>query len=157
MRVMKAFFPVLLALVLASAAEAQTNPKIGYIDSKAILDQDPSARAAQQQFEASLATYQAEVQQMGNDLQQLIDQYEGKRPPSLDLFLDFVGLTEAEFLEISMSHQVSPYVHDPAKIEPGRILHDFDQWERKGKMDRKDAEAQLERWKKLHSKETPLT
>jgi outer membrane protein len=76
MRVMKAFFPVLLALVLTSSVEAQTNPKIGYIDSKAILDQDPSARAAQQQFEASLATYQAEVQQMGTDLQQLIDQYE---------------------------------------------------------------------------------
>ncbi len=76
MRVMKVFFPVLLALVLASAVEAQTNLKIGYIDSQAILDQDPSARAAQQQFEASLATYQAEVQQMGKDLQQLIDQYE---------------------------------------------------------------------------------
>ncbi|MCB9233650.1 MAG: N-acetyl sugar amidotransferase [Bacteroidia bacterium] len=88
----------------------------------------------------------------------LIEQYEGKRPPSLDLFLDFIGLTEAEFLEIAMSHQVSPYVHDPSKIEPGRILHDFDQWERKGKMDRKEAEIQLERWKKLHSKEgSPLS
>ncbi len=76
MRVMKVFLPVLLALLLASAAEAQTNLKIGYIDSQAILDQDPSARTAQQQFEASLATYQAEVQQLGEDLQVLIDQYE---------------------------------------------------------------------------------
>jgi len=76
MRVMKVFLPLVLALVLAPSAEAQTNVKIGYIDSQAILDQDPSAQAAQQQFEASLATYQAEVQQMGEDLQRLIDQYE---------------------------------------------------------------------------------
>jgi outer membrane protein len=76
MRVMKVVVPVLLAMVLASAAEAQTTVKIGYIDSQAILDQDPSARTAQQQFEASLATYQAEVQQLGEDLQTLIDQFE---------------------------------------------------------------------------------
>jgi outer membrane protein len=76
MRAMKFMMPVLLVLVLASRAQAQTELKIGYIDSQAILDQDPSARTAQQQFEASLATYQAEVQQMGEDLQLLIDQYE---------------------------------------------------------------------------------
>jgi outer membrane protein len=76
MRVTKVFVPILLAMVLAPAAEAQTNVKIGYIDSQAILDQDPSARTAQQQFEASLATYQAEVQQLGEDLQTLIDQFE---------------------------------------------------------------------------------
>jgi outer membrane protein len=73
---MKFFVPVLLLLAMASSAQAQANLKIGYIDSQAILDQDPSARAAQEQFEASLSTYQAEVQQMGEDLQTLIDQYE---------------------------------------------------------------------------------
>jgi outer membrane protein len=76
MGAMKVFLPVLLALVLASSAEAQANVKIGYIDSQAILDQDPSARTAQQQFEASLVTYQAEVQQLGENLQLLMDQYE---------------------------------------------------------------------------------
>jgi len=76
MRAMKVFLPVLLALVLASSAEAQSTVKIGYIDSQAILDQDPSAQAAQQQFEASLVTYQAEVQQLGQNLQLLMDQYE---------------------------------------------------------------------------------
>lgn len=76
MRAMKFFLPVLLVLALASTASAQANLKIGYIDSQAILDQDPSAQTAQQQFEASLATYQAEVQQMGEDLQRLVDQYE---------------------------------------------------------------------------------
>ena len=76
MRVMTVFLPVLFVLAMASSAEAQTTVKIGFIDSQAILDQDPSARTAQQQFEASLATYQAEVQQLGTDLQTLIDQYE---------------------------------------------------------------------------------
>lgn len=76
MRVMKAILPIVMGLVFMASAEAQTTVKIGYIDSQAILDQDPSAQAAQQEFEASLATYQAEVQQMGEDLQQLIDQYE---------------------------------------------------------------------------------
>lgn len=76
MRAMKVILPLLMVLALASTASAQANLKIGYIDSQAILDQDPSAQTAQQQFEASLATYQAEVQQMGEELQRLVDQYE---------------------------------------------------------------------------------
>lgn len=76
MRLTKVITPILMALALASEAQAQADLKIGYIDSQAILDQDPAARAAQQQFEASLTTYQAEVQQMGEELQELIDSYE---------------------------------------------------------------------------------
>jgi outer membrane protein len=76
MRANKVVLAVLMVLALASSVEAQTSVRIGYIDSQAILDQDPAARQAQQQFEASLATYQSEVQQMGEELQRLIDQYE---------------------------------------------------------------------------------
>ncbi len=76
MRVTKTLLPLILILVLTATAQAQSTLKIGYIDSQAILDQDPAARAAQQQFEASLSGYQAEVQQMGEELQQLIDAYE---------------------------------------------------------------------------------
>lgn len=79
--------------------------------------------------------------------ERLIAEYEGKRPPSLDLFLEFVGLTEQEFLEIAMAHQVSPYVHDPAATQPGERLADFDRWSREGPMDRADAEWQVLRWK----------
>ena len=32
------------------------------------------------------------------EAQAMIRQFEGRRPPSLDLFLDYVGLTEEEFL-----------------------------------------------------------
>jgi outer membrane protein len=76
MRVTKALLPLVLILLTAVGAQAQSNLKIGYIDSQAILNQDPAAREAQQQFEASLAGYQAEVQQLGEELQQLIDAYE---------------------------------------------------------------------------------
>ena len=77
----------------------------------------------------------------------LIQAYEGKRPPSLDLFLDFVGLSEHEFLEVATGHQVSPYVHDPATTEPGQRTHDFDQWSRDGAMARVDADELLARWR----------
>ncbi|MFC1575280.1 OmpH family outer membrane protein [Gemmatimonadota bacterium] len=76
MRAMKVFLPILLVLVMASVAQAQAIVKIGYIDSQAILTQDPAAMEAQQQFEADMTRYRAEVQQMGEELQQLIDQYE---------------------------------------------------------------------------------
>lgn len=79
---------------------------------------------------------------------QMIEEYEGRRPPSLDLFLQFVGLNEAEFLDIAMSHQVSPYVHHPELTEPGAKTLDFPSWSRDGAMVRIDAETILERWRK---------
>jgi len=78
----------------------------------------------------------------------LVDEYEGKRPPSLDLFLDFVGLSEEEFLQIAKSHVVSPHVHDQDAIQDGKKMHDFDQWSKDGAMDRADTLKQLETWHK---------
>lgn len=77
----------------------------------------------------------------------LIEEYEGRRPPSLDLFLKFVGLTEAEFLDIAMAHQVSPYQHDPAETRPGKPTPDFALWARDGVMARVDADDLLTRWR----------
>jgi outer membrane protein len=76
MRVTKYLLPVLMILGLASAAEAQTDVKLGYIDSQAILNQDPGARQAQAQFESDMARYRTEVDQLGQELQGLIAQYE---------------------------------------------------------------------------------
>jgi len=77
----------------------------------------------------------------------LVAEFEGRRPPSLELFLEFIGLTEQEFLEVAMSHQVSPYVHDPATTQPGTKMADFDRWSRDGAMARFDAEEVLARWR----------
>jgi len=79
--------------------------------------------------------------------EEMIREYEGRRPPSLDLFLVFVGLSEEEFLEVAMSHQVSPYRHDPDSVQPGAKMPDFDAWNRSGAMARNDAESLLERWR----------
>lgn len=74
----------------------------------------------------------------------LIQQYEGHRPPSLDLFLEFVGLDEVEFVEVVTSHRVSPWDGE-VPVELGRKTHDFDRWERRGAMPHEQAERQLNR------------
>jgi N-acetyl sugar amidotransferase len=87
-----------------------------------------------------------------DDALELISEYEGKRPPSLDLFLDFVGLTEEEFLQIAKSHVVSPHEHNQDLITDGNKMHDFDKWSKDGKMDRADSLIQLENWAKRQVK-----
>jgi N-acetyl sugar amidotransferase len=79
---------------------------------------------------------------------EMIKEYEGKKPASLEIFLEMVGLTEDEFFEISKSHTVSPWKLNVFEQEAGVKLPDFDQWTREGKMNRADAEKQLENWKK---------
>jgi hypothetical protein len=82
----------------------------------------------------------------------VIEDYEGKRPPSLDLFLEFTGITEDEFLEITMSHMVSPFEYDPGKSKNGTKTPDFGEWCREGAMLREEAEIQLERWRSRRQK-----
>lgn len=79
----------------------------------------------------------------------VIKKYEGKKPPSLELFLEFTGLTEEEFYEISISHIVSPNKFNSQKIIEGDKTHDFDKWSRDGKMDRTETEEILKNWRKL--------
>ena len=78
----------------------------------------------------------------------MIHKYEGKKPASLEIFLDMIGLTEAEFFEIAKTHQISPWKINVFEQEMGEKLPDFDHWSREGKMERAEAEAQIDRWKK---------
>jgi N-acetyl sugar amidotransferase len=78
----------------------------------------------------------------------MIDQYEGKKPASLEIFLEMVGLTEQEFFEIAQSHTVSPWKLNVFEQEAGVKLPDFNQWTRTGKMDQAKAEVQIENWRK---------
>jgi len=75
----------------------------------------------------------------------LINKCEGKRPPSLDIFLDYVGITEDEFYEIALSHTVSPWSFDRSKIKEGEKLPDYEKWSREGKMPREEAEKQMKK------------
>jgi len=81
------------------------------------------------------------------DALRLIKEYEGNRPPSLDLFLKYVGLSEEEFLDIAMSHEVSPFTYDSTNVMFGKKVHDFDSWPRHGAMPPEEAQIQLDRWR----------
>ena len=74
--------------------------------------------------------------------------FEGKRPPSLDLFLNFIGISENEFLDIAISHQVSPNIHDPSKTIKGKKTKDFESWSTDGKMDKKYSKKVTRSFKK---------
>ncbi len=62
--------------------------------------------------------------------QELVDQFEGRKPPSLELFLDYVGLDEAEFNAIVDNTVVPPNKPDYGTNEWAPKTWDFDRWYR---------------------------
>ncbi len=60
----------------------------------------------------------------------LSQEYDGRRPPSLDIFLEYVGLTETEFNEIVKGMAIPPYEHDFDLRGDAPKVWDFDQWYR---------------------------
>ena len=80
------------------------------------------------------------------EAQAMIRQFEGRRPPSLDLFLDYVGLDEEEFYTIAAGHQVSPWKFDASELRQGESTPDFGDWLRGDGLDPADTEDQVGRW-----------
>lgn len=68
--------------------------------------------------------------------QQLIDTYEGRKPPSLELFLDYVGLSEQEFFEVVDKTVVPPHKPDYQSNEYAPKTWDFEQWFREAPGDK---------------------
>ena len=69
----------LAALVLTAVpalAQAQGAVKIGYIDSRVILQQAPGRAEAEAAFQKEMQTYQTQVQRMGDSLNTLIASYD---------------------------------------------------------------------------------
>ena len=64
-----------------------------------------------------------------DEAEQLIGKYEGKKPPSLQIFLDYLGLSEEEFNAIVMKTVVPPNKPDFNAPEAPKTW-DFDQWYR---------------------------
>jgi hypothetical protein len=60
---------------------------------------------------------------------ELIDGYEGRKPPSLNIFLDYIGLTEEEFNAIVAKTVVPPYQPD-FNAEYAPRTWDYDDWYR---------------------------
>lgn len=58
----------------------------------------------------------------------LVEEWEGKRPASLDVLLHWLNISEAEFYQIASLHVISPWRHDPANIRRGKELWDQKLW-----------------------------
>lgn len=58
----------------------------------------------------------------------LIEEWEGRRPASLDVFLKAINMTDKEFHDIALTHVVAPHVPDLSKVKPGPKLWDQDLW-----------------------------
>lgn len=56
--------------------------------------------------------------------------YDGRKPESLKIFLEYVGLTESEFQLIASKMAIPPYEHDFTNDQPAESVWDFDQWYR---------------------------
>ena len=80
--------------------------------------------------------------------EKMIKEFEGKEPPSLEIFLKLVGINKEEFYEITQKHAVSPWKIKSIEHQLGEKLPDFNSWSIDGKMNRDDAKKQIERWKK---------
>lgn len=59
----------------------------------------------------------------------LTEKYDGKRPASLDYFLEMLKLSEDEFYEILCKQKVFPWEFDRNVIEGGEPLPDMDRWD----------------------------
>jgi N-acetyl sugar amidotransferase len=68
------------------------------------------------------------------EAEELVRQYDGKRPGSLDIFLRYLGLSEADFMEIVSEHAVPP--HDMPELDWAQANKmnqkpwDFEKWPR---------------------------
>lgn len=62
--------------------------------------------------------------------QRLIEEFEGRKPPSLELFLDYVGLNEDEFNEVVSHTVVPPNEPNFGANEWAPKTWDFDRWYR---------------------------
>lgn len=60
----------------------------------------------------------------------LMRAHDGKRPASLDVFLKFVGISEAEFEEIARQHVVAPNRWKNEPLPRGEKTWDFDLWDK---------------------------
>jgi len=66
----------------------------------------------------------------------LIADYEGRKPPSLQLFLEYLGLSEDQFNQIVAKTVVPPFEPDFEGMEYAPKTHDFDRWYREDEQDR---------------------
>ena len=65
-----------------------------------------------------------------DEAKQINEKYDGRKPPSLDIFLEYVGLSEQEFNEIVDRTVIPPHEPNYKSNEIAPKTWDFDQWYR---------------------------
>jgi outer membrane protein len=101
MRVTSLVTTGLLLLAAATSLEAQSL-KIGYINSASILEQAPGAQEAQAQFNRDVQGFRTQVQQMADELQVMIENYEKQQ---LTLSPDAKARREEEIRQKQQAYQ----------------------------------------------------
>ena len=59
----------------------------------------------------------------------LVDKYHAKKPKSLEYFLKIMSISEEEFINIALKHQISPWEYDETIVTDGEKLKDQDNWD----------------------------
>jgi len=60
---------------------------------------------------------------------EMIRKYDGYRPKSLQLFCEYLGITEGEFDQIALKHVIPPFEPiDPTTLPEGKKLWDQELW-----------------------------
>ena len=60
--------------------------------------------------------------------QEWIDKFEGRKPKSLDVFLQYMGITEQEFNDVIKKFVVPPFEPDFENLKDAKLPHDFESW-----------------------------
>jgi N-acetyl sugar amidotransferase len=75
----------------------------------------------------------------------LITEYEGKKPASLYLFLEYINMTEEEFVEVVATHAISPW-EAPSLLQIGKKPKDFETWPHRSGVEKKEQVLAFNNW-----------
>ncbi len=64
------------------------------------------------------------------EAERLVNEFEGRKPPSLQLFLDYIGVSETQFNDIVRKTVVPPHQPDFVGMSEAPKTWDFDRWYR---------------------------
>ncbi len=86
----------------AAALAAQDGLKIGYINSQAIVAQNPEAMAAQEQFKREMVPWESELKTLENEIAGLLNQYQAQQ---VTLTADARRARQQEILQKQQAYQ----------------------------------------------------
>lgn len=104
---MKKIGLVLSVLLILCAAELKAQPKIGYVDSDAIMKQLPDYQDTQKKLDAIIKEWQEELSKMERDWKTKYDDYDKRK-----LILSEQKRVEIEKELVQMENQISKYRQD---------------------------------------------